>query len=404
MLLPISSVIAIVAHLIGGNGVRQTAKLLGISKDTVMRWAVVVGLGCERLLDRRLRDLRIYRLEFDELHSYVHTKRRHLTHRSKPEHGDVWGYLALDPDSKLLAAYKLGSRSMSTTDAFVRQVRERVLGRPSIATDGYVGYLTAIARWFPEGVDYTQVVKAYQGGRGYGGLPVADIYVSSTRTAILGRPDTSTSSTSHIERLNGTVRSRLSKFSRRTPRQARSLRHLETDFAMFAAAYNFVDVHGTTKMTPAQAVGITERPWSLVELVELALAEPAPEVEVDPETEPEPDELLIPVGAAQVQIPTPMVMKRPPSANDLTPREQRVLDVLRGANTRTLAELGTIAFPDLAPKKGNSWARNQLRGLVASRLAEKVSRGTYRAVPIGGEALPLPERLVDDAVAAEACQ
>ena len=269
-------IVSIIAHLVAGNGVRQTAKLLGISKDTVMRWALLVGIGCERLLDRYLRDLHVRRLELDELHSHIHTRQRHLHAKSPAEAGDIWGFIAEDPDSRAIVMYALGKRQLGTTQFFIRELRKRILGRPSIATDGYSAYLTAIARWFGDGADYTQIVKAYESGRSIHGLPAADRFVSAKRMAMLGKPDTSKASTSHVERLNLTVRSRLAKFSRRTSRNGKCLRNLQADFAIFVATYNFVDVHGTTKLTPANLLRITDRPWSLMELIQAALAEPDP--------------------------------------------------------------------------------------------------------------------------------
>jgi len=45
---------------------------------------------------------------------------------------------------------------------------------------------------------------------------------------------------------------------------------VEAAMALFIAYYNFCRVHGTIKMTPAQASGLTSETWSLEKLLDEA--------------------------------------------------------------------------------------------------------------------------------------
>lgn len=65
---------------------------------------------------------------------------------------------------------------------------------------------------------------------------------------------------------------------------------------------------------------------------------------------------------------------------ELSPRQQKVLSTLKRSGKIKIADLARKAFPGVRPlTKANSWVRNQLRGLVAHKLAKKIDKGTYQA-------------------------
>jgi IS1 family transposase len=420
MILARSTIVNIIAHRLDGCGIRETARLCDVHRDTVLHWSLLVGAGCARLLDRSLRDLPVHRLELDELHTTIHTKHRRLRRDAPAEHGDAWLYLAECAVSRAIVCYRLGKRDLSTTNRFIAELRARIVGRPSITTDGYTAYLTAIPRAFHGEVDLATVVKEYEGAVTLSGRRAADMFVRAERTIRIGAPSLADSTTAHVERLNATTRLRLSKFARRSLRHAKSFCHLETDVALFAAGYNFVWVHSTIKKPPAEALGLTDRALSVDELVGAALVEP------------EPEPLALPTWAtatriepiAQQALPTELASESPPSvaapsgsqvppadhhaersADGMTVLEKRVLDVIKSADQITIADIAAKAFPELTPFQANSWVRNQLRGLRVMKLVEKVARGTYRALAtLPGEAIQhdaLPTEDVAEFVADE---
>jgi len=79
--LPKETVGAIVHHAAEGVGVRATARLLGVSKDTVNRVIVRVGEHCERVLGSLLASLSLTEAQLDELWTFV-KKRQRRTRRS----------------------------------------------------------------------------------------------------------------------------------------------------------------------------------------------------------------------------------------------------------------------------------------------------------------------------------
>ena len=75
--------------------------------------------------------------------------------------GSVWTFCAIDAETKLVPAFKVGQRNSATADAFVADVASRMRNRVQISTDGLHAYESAIEKAFGHDVDYAQIVKIY---------------------------------------------------------------------------------------------------------------------------------------------------------------------------------------------------------------------------------------------------
>lgn len=73
--------------------------------------------------------------------------------------------------------------------------------------------------------------------------------------------------TAYVERLNATLRARMSSLVRRTRSLARTIQHLEYELFWSGVVYNFCTMHDTLEGTPAMAAGLTEHVWSIQELL-----------------------------------------------------------------------------------------------------------------------------------------
>lgn len=71
----------IIHHAAEGVGVRATARLLGLDKDTVNRVVLRAGEHCERVLSDLLRSLNLNEAQLDELWAFV-KKRKVLTRKN----------------------------------------------------------------------------------------------------------------------------------------------------------------------------------------------------------------------------------------------------------------------------------------------------------------------------------
>ena len=120
-----------------------TARLVGVDRETVGKIALPVGNGCAELHDRRMVGIRTGRLELDELWAFVGKKQRRAR-AHETEKCDQYTYVALASTSRAIVTYRTGKRSPQTTDDFIQDLRQRVLGAPEISTDGYHPYKPAI--------------------------------------------------------------------------------------------------------------------------------------------------------------------------------------------------------------------------------------------------------------------
>jgi hypothetical protein len=146
--------IQIVNCLVEGNSLRATSRLCGVERNTVGRVLLRVGDRCAWLLNERMRGLRLRRLEFDEIWTYVAKKQRRVIAEDPQEYGDQFVFVALDPESKLVPSFAVGKRNHSTCWNFVNDVRQRVLGSPQVTTDGFRAYIPAIDDAFGAGLPF----------------------------------------------------------------------------------------------------------------------------------------------------------------------------------------------------------------------------------------------------------
>jgi len=87
-----------------------------------------------------------------------------------------------------------------------------------------------------------------------------------TRVAALGIG--ATVNTSHLERLNGTIRCQQARLARRPRCVSRDGRRLRWSLWLWRDVYNWVRVHGSLDgRTPAMAAGLSERAWSIVDYI-----------------------------------------------------------------------------------------------------------------------------------------
>ena len=261
--------IAVIAALAEGSSIRSIERITGVHRDTIMRLGVKVGKGCTSLMDAKMRDLSCNRLEMDEIWGFVGKKERNVKLEDDPKLGSVWTFCAIDAETKLVPAFKVGERDAATADAFLADVAGRMAKRVQISTDGLSAYKEAIEKSFGADADYAQIVKTYGhietgDNRRYS----APEFVSCEKKVIAGNPEVRFISTSYIERLNATTRLHMRRLTRLTLAFSKKRENFEAAVGLHFAYYNFVKRHNTLRCTPAMAAGVESRFWSVGELVE----------------------------------------------------------------------------------------------------------------------------------------
>lgn len=153
----------IIAALCEGVSIRATERLTGIHRDTIMRLGVRVGKGAATVHDRMMRGLNVARIELDETWSYVGKKQRKITPEDGTDKGDQYVFIALASTAKAILSFHVGKRDMANTQAFMGDLRARVVNAPEISSDGFSAYPQAIDDAFGLECTYGQIVKKYAG-------------------------------------------------------------------------------------------------------------------------------------------------------------------------------------------------------------------------------------------------
>jgi IS1 family transposase len=262
--------VSVLHMLLEGASVRSTERLTGVHRDTILRLMVKVGTGCDALLDETMRNLSCERLELDELWAYVGKKQRHVRFADDLDRvGDVWTYVAIDSNTKLIPTFMTGKRDENTTGAFISDLRGRLRKRVQITTDGLRMYATAIGNEFgTDGVDYATLVKQYEVEEPIGPGRYSPPKVTSTeKMPIFGEPVEELVSTSYVERQNLTMRMQIRRFTRLTNAHSKKIENHRAMISMWFAFYNFSRVHSTLRVTPAMASGLSDHVWTVAELM-----------------------------------------------------------------------------------------------------------------------------------------
>jgi len=106
-----------VSMLAEGNSIRAIERMTGVHRDTIMRLGVRVGEACAKIHDEKMRGLGCKRVEVDEIWGFIGAKRKNAVRAGV--YGDVWTFIALDADTKLIPSFIVGKRDAYHAKAFI---------------------------------------------------------------------------------------------------------------------------------------------------------------------------------------------------------------------------------------------------------------------------------------------
>ena len=262
--------VQVVAALVEGNSINSTVRMTGVSKPTILRLIGLLGDACQKFHDDKVHSLDSKRVQMDEIWSFVHSKEQNVRDGQWGKgYGDVWTWIALDADSKLVINWAVGGRDAKIGREFVADLASRLNDRVQLTSDGWQVYRDAVARAFGGDVDYAMLVKEYATVRqGYARYsPPACIACHPTPQN--GSPDPEHISTSYVERQNLTMRMQMRRFTRLTNAFSKKLENHKHAIAIYAVHYNFCRNHMSIKKTPATAAGLADHKWTIEELIGL---------------------------------------------------------------------------------------------------------------------------------------
>lgn len=263
--------VQLVAALVEGNSIRATCRMCDVAKGTVLKLLRDLGAVCEEYQRQTIVNVPARRVQCDEIWSFCYAKAKNVPEEYKgiPGYGDIWTWVALDPEAKLVLSWLVGSRDGAAALAFMEDVSRRLKNRVQLTTDGNSVYLEAVESAFGCDIDYAMLVKIYgqpaEPERRYSPAEC----LGCRKSTIAGNPDQAHISTSLIERQNLTMRMGMRRFTRLTNGFSKKVENLEAAVNLHFMYYNFVRVHQTLRVTPAMEAGIASRLWTISDIVGL---------------------------------------------------------------------------------------------------------------------------------------
>lgn len=269
--LPVAKRAAVLGMLVEGNSLRATSRLADVSINTVTKLLVDLGAACAEYQNRTLRNLTCKRIECDEIWAFCYAKAKNVPADKQGQFGfgDVWTWVAIDPDTKLVPSWCVGGRGPATAHDFMHDLAGRLANRVQLTTDGHRVYLEAVESAFGSDIDYSMLVKVYghdsEPDTRYSPAECIDCHA----VKINGHPSPAHVSTSHVERQNLTMRMNMRRFTRLTNAFSKKIENHVAMVAIHFMHYNFARIHKTLRVTPAMAAGVTDHVWGLDEVVSL---------------------------------------------------------------------------------------------------------------------------------------
>ena len=273
-------------------------EVFGVREITIRTWLCRSGMQGQKLHERFMVELQLVHVQLDELWANV-----------KDRGQDMWLWIASDAKTKLIPVMQVGGRSQVMAYGVVHELKGRLAAGcvPVFSTDGLRHYFYALTahygKW--EAVDgkkpvwvllsnfvYSQVIKHQRRRKTVEverRVLVGDANQYRERLCQAGL--SGQINTSFVERLNLTVRQCVSKLTRRTWGPAKFTPELMEHLEWWRAYYHFVRPHESLaeemaqtvqrkgkqpprkyrKRTPAMAAALTDRRWTVKELLLISL-------------------------------------------------------------------------------------------------------------------------------------
>jgi IS1 family transposase len=301
-----------IAALAEGLGIRAVARVFEVDPNTILHWLVEAAEHLDAFSWYFLHDLHVEQVQMDELFALLSaakdgevTEAEAIKRLSCSPH---WVWIAMDPVCKLILTVDVGKRTMKMAQHLVHQVTQVLAPdcAPLFLTDGFREYLTALVthygqwmhperrqakcsrpkpRWMPlPGLLYAQVVKSYRRRRLVRVQHRVVFGAAQTIEAILAKRGWKIN-TSFVERLNLDFRQHVAAIGRRVNTLCKHEAGLRQQLALFRTYHNCVLPHASLRLplseaiygtgavkrwqqrTPAMAAGLTDRVWSLREVL-----------------------------------------------------------------------------------------------------------------------------------------
>ena len=296
---PSSRVSAVLAALAEGLDISAAERVFGHHHTTITAWLMRAGEQSALLHDHWFQNLHLPHLQLDE----VRTRLRGRMHT-------LWLWVTIDPLTKIIPVLHLGARTQDAAHSVIHKLRQQLAPDclPVFTTDVLRLYFYALTAHFGQwgtragrrsrrwqvatDLLYGQVKKTYRQRKL---MRVTQVMRCGTHTelmtALRGLGLSGRLNTAFIERVNLTIRCSVAALARRTWATTQTAPQLLAQLEWWRSYYHFVRPHASLRValaqprkrggrrvpqrywqrTPAMAVGLTSRRWTVRELLAVPL-------------------------------------------------------------------------------------------------------------------------------------
>src|SRR2546425_12635559 len=136
----------ILGLLTEGSSLRAASRLAGVSINTVTKLLVDAGDACAEYQDGAMQHLSCQRLQCDEIWSFIGAKAKHVKPGHPADYGDVWTWIAIDADTKIVPSWYIGGRTPTDAAGIIRDPPPPPGKRVSLTTDRHHPHILAPER------------------------------------------------------------------------------------------------------------------------------------------------------------------------------------------------------------------------------------------------------------------
>ena len=270
----------VISCLVEGMSIGIAVGVTGVSKNTIVKLLIDVGVACSQYLDRTLRSLPCKVIECDEIWSFGYPRTKNVPVKGEGEFGfgDVWTWTAIDADTKVVPSWLVGRRDNRDCYAFLSDLHSRIAPGPvqlitnglasnglasnGLASNGLASYLSIMEPLFSsDRFDYAMLIEMFGGG-GYDLRHSPPAYTGIKRQIITGDPDFKRISTSDLEHTKLTTRIGMRASMRLTDAFRKKVENHAAAISLHFMFYNFAGPHATPPRPPEPVSG-SPRPWPL---------------------------------------------------------------------------------------------------------------------------------------------
>ncbi len=114
--LTIQKRVQVISALVEGNSIRSVVRMTGVAMNTIQKLLADLGKACTEYQDNAMRNLPCKRIQCDEIWQFCYAKEKNVPadKRGQFGYGDVWTWVALDADTKLVPSWCVGTRDAGT--------------------------------------------------------------------------------------------------------------------------------------------------------------------------------------------------------------------------------------------------------------------------------------------------